>query len=311
MFIISNPRCGTTFLHRLLNLDSERYISTVLYHTILPCVLYIKTISWISNIDLKIGGPLHKLLEFFDNIVYKGWKDIHPMGFNKTEEDEGLFNIIMFSPALTLITPWAYKMNYLNFLDNADEKLKEKISVFYKTSLQRIVYAKKPNATLLMKNVFSTGRLNFVLSCFPNAKIIYPIRNPYDAIPSVISMFTSPWSAHSPEIPKNSEEHRAFGQVAIDYYKYLYKEKNSIKKENLMIIMYADIVSNPIKTVYNIYSYFNFELSPNFKVALDPFKLKSKNYKSKHKYSLEEYGLSKEYISSELSVLMKEYGFLS
>ncbi|MEX0595492.1 MAG: hypothetical protein WD512_03250, partial [Candidatus Paceibacterota bacterium] len=36
VFIISNPRCGTTFLHRLFCLDEDRYTFSLLYHTLLP-----------------------------------------------------------------------------------------------------------------------------------------------------------------------------------------------------------------------------------------------------------------------------------
>jgi len=194
VFIISNPRCGTTFLHRLLCLDADRYTFSVLYHTLLPSVFYIKVIKAIATIDKKVGGFL---------------------GFDRSEEDEALFTLAAYSPALVLLSPWAYKLDYLAFLDKSDQKTKDKIKAFYISSLKRIVYATKPNATLLMKNVFSTGRLNFILECFPNAKIIYPVRNPLKAVPSAVSMFTTPWKVHSKEIKDNSEESKAFTMIIL------------------------------------------------------------------------------------------------
>ena len=58
VFIISNPRCGTTFLHRLLCLDKDRYTFTLLYHTLLPSVFYIKLIQeiFLSFPVLRVSG---------------------------------------------------------------------------------------------------------------------------------------------------------------------------------------------------------------------------------------------------------------
>jgi hypothetical protein len=280
-----------------------------LYHTIFSCVTYIKLIQGISYLDQKIGSPLEKLFSWLDDVLFGGWKNIHPMGFAQPEEDEALFTFMAFTPALILLSPWANKLDYMNFLDKLDSKTKEKIKQFYISSLKRIVYATDPNATLLMKNVFSTGRLNFILDCFPNAKIIYPVRHPYKAVPSVISMFTGPWNVHSPEVKDDSEECRAFGRIAISYFAYIYEQKEKIKKENLLILKYEDVVKSPKDTAEKIYNYFDFEMSDSFKESLNSYSTKSKKYKSKHHYSLAQYGIKKEDIYEPLKELMDEFGF--
>lgn len=309
VFIISNPRCGTTFLHRLLCLDKEHYTYSLLYHTIFPSVFYIKIIQFVANTDKKFGGYLHKAIEWLDEAFFGGWKHVHPMGFDRSEEDEALFTLAVYSPALVLLSPWAYKLDYLNFLDKNDEKIKRKVKEFYISSLKRIVYATNPEATLLMKNVFSTGRLNFILECFPKARIIYPVRHPYKAVPSVVSMFTGPWNVHSKEIKDNSEECREFAKIAISYYKYIYDQKSIINKENLLVLAYDDVVKKPIEVAKRIYAYFGFAINPDFEKALSEYHLESKKYKSKHTYSLAQYGLTKEMIDEELGELMDEFEF--
>jgi hypothetical protein len=309
VFIISNPRCGTTFLHRLLCLDKDRYTFSLLYHTLLPSVFYIKIIQSIAHIDKKLGGLLHKLMIKLDDFFFGGWKNVHPMGFDRSEEDEGIFTLAAYSPALVLLSPWVYKLDYLNFLDKSDKKTKENIKEFYISSLKRIVYASNPNATLLMKNVFSTGRLNFILECFPNAKIIYPVRHPYQAVPSVVSMFTGPWKVHSKDVEENSEESRAFGQIAISYYKYLSEEKSIINPKNLLIVSYADVVKKPKEIAHEIYNYFGFEVSASFQESLNSYTLESRKYKSKHSYSLAQYGFKKADIDEQLGVVMEEFNF--
>lgn len=309
VFIISNPRCGTTFLHRLLCLDKDRYTFSLLYHTLLPSVFYIKLIQWVAKADKKMGGLLHKLMEKLDEFFFGGWKHVHPMGFDRSEEDEGIFTLAAYSPALVLLSPWAYKMDYLAFLDKSDKKVQQKIKQFYISSLKRIVYATNPEARLLMKNVFSTGRLNFILECFPNAKIIYPVRHPYKAVPSVISMFTGPWKVHSKDVKDDSEESKAFGQIAISYYKYLSEEKSIINPKNLMIVSYDEVVKRPKEIAHKIYNYFGFEISDNFQEALNSYTLESKKYKSKHSYSLKQYGFTKADIDAQLGEVMEEFNF--
>jgi omega-hydroxy-beta-dihydromenaquinone-9 sulfotransferase len=309
VFIISNPRCGTTFLHRLLCLDKEHYTYSQLYHTIFSSVFYIKIIQLIAKVDKRLGGYLHKAIEWLNEMFFGGWKHVHPMGFDRSEEDEALFTIAAYSPALVLLSPWASRLGYLDFLDKSDEKVKKKIKAFYIGSLKRIVYATNPEATLLMKNVFSTGRLNFILECFPNAKIIYPVRHPYKAVPSVVSMFTGPWKVHSKDIKDNSEECQTFANIAINYYKYIYDQKSIINKENLLVLSYDEIVKNPTAVALKIYDYFGFEISSSFEKALSEYHLESKKYKSKHTYSLAQYGLTKELINEELGELMEEFAF--
>ena len=100
LYIISNPRSGTTFLHRLFNLDNKRFCTPLLYHTLFPCIFWIRLFDTIALIDSKIGGPLHTLLGWIERKVFKGWKDVHPMGFTMPEEDENLFVSTMISLSL-------------------------------------------------------------------------------------------------------------------------------------------------------------------------------------------------------------------
>lgn len=309
VFIISNPRCGTTFLHRLLCLDKDRYTFTLLYHTLLPSVFYIKMIQKIASLDSKMGGFLHRVFKGLSDLIFGGWKDVHPMGFDRSEEDEALFTIAAYSPALILLSPWAAKLSYLDVLDNSDPIIQAKIKEFYITSLKRIVYACSPEKTLLIKNVFSTGRLNFILDCFPNAKIIYPVRHPYKAVPSVVSMFAGPWKVHSQDIKDDSEESRDFAQIAIKYYSYINEQRVVINPQNLLIIKYDNIIKNPTAIAQKIYKHFSFEITKKFSDELDQYVSESKKYKSKHTYSLAQYGMSKSMINDQLGAVMDEFGF--
>ena len=67
------------------------------------------------------------------------------------------------------------------------------------------------------------------------------------------------------------------------------------------------MVAKPKEVAHEIYEYFGFEMSPKFKEALNNYTLESRNYKSKHSYSLAQYGYTKEDISNQLKDLMREF----
>lgn len=309
VFIVSNPRSGTTYLHRLLCLDQQRYNHTLLYHTIFPSVTILKLIQAIGAVDRRIGRPLRKLFDWLDTKFFGGWSDIHPMGFNHSEEDEAFFTLMVFTPALVLLSPWAYRMDYLNYLDRMDPAVREKMKAFYISSLKRFMFATDPDATLLMKNVFSTGRMDWLMDCFPKARIIYPVRSPLKAVPSVVSMFTGPWRVHSPEIADDSEECRGFARIATNYYDYFREKRATLDPRRFAYVKYDDLVAQPMETVSHIYDQLDLEMSDDFREALRDQTRQTRSYKSRHSYSLEQYGLSPEDITEPLAELFDEFDF--
>lgn len=309
VFIISNPRSGTTYLHRLMCLNDEKFVYNLLYHTTFPSIIFYRFVQIMSGIDKKIGRPLHWVLDKINSIMFKGWDEIHKTGFNASEEDEGWHFISGISASIGLITPYLNEFKELYIPDNLSEKEKNNINEYYKATIQRWMYALGSDKVFLSKTVMSSGRLEMLHDIFPDVKIIFLIRNPYEAIPSFTSMFAEPWSALYPEIPHNSPVYREWGEAGIEYYKYFNIEKHKFNKENFITIPYTDLISNPKETVLKIYEQLNLELTPNFLQKLDAETQKQRKYTSKHSYSLEEYGFEKEHIYSELQFIFDEFGF--
>ena len=268
VFIISSPRSGTSHLHSLLCLDEERYTYFMLYHTFFPSILFYKMILLLKWIDKHIGFVIKRFFTWLEKILFKGWDGIHSMGCEKSEEDEGIFVLQMMSPAIALFCPWLTKLDWITITDNLNHKKKKQMMSFYKNTLKRFVYAWGKDKVFLAKNVISTGRINMLLETFPDAKVIYPVRNPYNTIPSMVSMFTAPYSIIAPEIPENSQEFRAWGNMVIAFYKHFMKEIRKHKPDRLYACKYDDLIADPKRLIQDIYHHFNFELSPEFEKRL-------------------------------------------
>ena len=309
VFIISNPRSGTTFLHRLMCLDEEKFVYNLLYHTTFPSITFYRMIQFFSGIDNKIGKPLHKLMDWINDTMFGGWDDIHATGFNKSEEDEGLHFVSGISPSVGLFTPFLKEFKELYIPDKLDDNTKDNIKKYYKSTIQRWMYALGSDKVFLSKTVMSSGRLEMLHELFPDVKIIFLIRNPYQAIPSFTSMFAEPWTVLHPDIKENSDEYREWGELGIQYYKYFNEQKQNFTKENFITILYTDLVEKPKDTVLKIYEQLKLETSPDFLERLEKATSTAKKYKSTHSYSLETYGFDKEHIYNELQFIFEEFGF--
>jgi hypothetical protein len=309
IFIISNPRSGTTHLHRLMCLDADRYAYTKLFHTILPSITFAKFVSLLYKIDIRIGNPLLRLITTADDVFFKGWENIHPMGFNKSEEDEGTYVFTGITAGIFLLCPYMNDIPEVRFPDNMHPKVRYALQQFYKNAIQRWMYVMGSDKIFLSKNVMSTGRLQTILDAFPDAKIIYIVRKPDESIPSFISMFSLAWKSHSPEIPEDSPQHRAWGELGMDYYIYFHEQMKSYDKKQFYTLKYDDLVSQPKEEVLKIYDYFGIAKTEKFLIALDNATQKARSYKSTHNYTLEQYGMTKADVIEKVGFVYDIYGF--
>ena len=309
VFIIANPRSGTTYLHRLFCLDGEKYNYTLLYHTIFPSITLFKIIDFFGWIDRRTGRPLRKFFDFLDSKLFKGWENIHPMGFNKSEEDEGTYVFTMITAGIFLLCPYLDEIPWVKFPDKMSERARRSLMEFYKSTIQRVAYAQGHQKIFLSKNVMSTGRLASLLEYFPSARIVYIVRNPYSSVPSFISMFSSAWRGHSKDIPENSPHHRAWGQLGMDYYTYFHEKIKLLDERQTITLKYDDLVQHPVETVLSVYEKFDLGISESFITKLKSETSKQKSYRSDHDYSLEQFGMSKQEVLQEIEWVFDKYEF--
>ena len=115
LYIVTFPRSGTTFLHRLMCLDEERFTFLKTYQTLFPSVSVYKLVRLVSVLDQKIGGPLSKFVDWLDRRAFTGWQNIHPIGLARAEEDEGIFLYPFWTPVLYLLFPFVDEFDFLQF----------------------------------------------------------------------------------------------------------------------------------------------------------------------------------------------------
>jgi hypothetical protein len=76
-----------------------------------------------------------------------------------------------------------------------------------------------------------------------------------------------------------------------------------------LIIKYDDLVQDPQGTVRNIYDHFGYEMSTHFEKEVGKIVRQASNFRSRHKYDLEEMGISREKVLSEFVEIFDRFGF--
>ena len=308
LIISANPRSGTTFLHRLISLDEERFASFKLRHALLSSISMTRLMDFLAPVDRSLGSPLKRLIDRAFEKGFVRWEGIHKVGFNEPEEDEALFFFLYASPAMYGVYPYFREVPSMRFADSLSERKRRALVRYYRSSVKRFLYTQGRGRTFLLKTVLLNGRVKIMHEVFPDVNMVYLVRSPYDVLPSFASMFTSFWKKHSPDIAEDSDVTREWIRLGVDYYKHFHNNRYLFGDSHLSIFKYEQLVSNPREVVESIYRRFEIPLSPNFINRLEQEVQKQREYKSTHNYSLKRYGVRKEWVYQNLREIFETYG---
>jgi len=308
VIITANPRSGTTFLHRLLSLDEQRFCSFQLRHTLLSSISMAKLTSLVSRVDRAAGRPLRRLIDRAFEKGFQRWKGIHSLGFSKPEEDEGLVMFTFTSCAVYAIFPFFEEVPVLRFADTLSGWKRRALVRYYRRSVKRFLFTHGRGRTFLLKSVLLAGRLNIMREVFPEARIAYLVRHPYEVLPSFVSMFTAMWKIHSPDIPDNSPHCREWAKLCMDYYNTFHENLDVYAEASILLLRYEDLVADPLTTVRSIYDQFGLPYGEQFDARLRRDVMRHRRYHSNHDYSLERYGIERSWVRRELESIFDLYG---
>ncbi len=307
VFIIAPPRSGTTLVQNLLSLDEQRFVHLKMYQTIFPAVCYQRVIDLIAWVDRTLGRPMERLMGWCEKRWFGGWDDMHKLRLNQPEEDDALFLYAFESEAIFLLFPFVEELWAAGFPDALPPEDRRKLMRYYRSCLQRHLYANGPKKTLLSKATQSSGSVESLLEEFPDAKFITIVRHPYRSVASHVSLFVPVWQAHSPDITPDGPVAKAYATLAVEWYKHLFAFRQRVNPRNYYCIDYRELVQDPSETVHKLYNHFGWSIPETYREGLTHAARRQQEFKSKHEYSLADFGLSPEWIQQQLGEIMDAY----
>ncbi len=321
VFVVGNFRSGTTFLHRLLAADETRFTTMKMWEVLFaPSITQRRIVDALATVDGWLGNPLVGLLRWIESFWHEQ-NVMHEVSLSQPEEDEyvllhcwSALTIGLSSGLLDEALPYVY------FDRDLPPAERRRIMRFYMECVQRQMYAheriRDPSAVrlasqgrhYLAKNPALTPKLDTLFELWPDAKVIYLVRNPLEAIPSFFSMMKFSWEVMGAQTEGPELRDFIIG-MAKHWYRYPLQRLAEAPNDSYAIVNYDDLVRRPDVVVQDIYQRFGFELEKRYAQILKDAAEKAHGYTSRHTYSLESLGMSRPEFINEFQDVFERFGF--
>jgi len=308
LFILGNLRSGSTFLHRLLSRDSETFTSLTTWDIYLtPSVTQKKITQFFARLDNKLGGHVHRALHAFDAATL-GKIKIHQISFFQPEEDENIHLHIWDGFFVTFLFPFMDEFpNYQHFDEALSPEHKRRIMTFYRSMVQRHMYA-TGKKYYVAKNPAFSAKIETLMEFFPEARIIYLARNPLDMLPSTVS-----WINYARRQFTDPAEKWLYLDEIKDLTQYWYRHPlqylDAHPSPRNLILNYDDLIQRPEAVLRSFYEQFGYPDKPGLEIIVDEAVKETMTFNSDHVYSYEEMGFTRQQIVELYPDIFERFGF--
>jgi hypothetical protein len=312
IFIIGNPRSGTTFLQRLLAQDRKNMTCMQTWEILFaPSVTQRRIVQALARLDDRLGRPLQRALAAWE----ARWQHeivAHEIALRAPEEDQYLLIHIWSTLAIWTFSAMVKEADAYTHFDRAvPQAEKRRIMGFYRRCIQRHLYAHRhkdaPGAHYLSKNPWASAQVDTLYAEFPDARFIYVVRSPFDMIPSYISLLDQTWRILADPLEPYSCR-RYVLDMARHWYSHPMERLERAPQDSYVIVNFDDLVNDAERTVAAIYQRFNLEISPAFARVLRAEAQQARDHNSRHEYSRQDMGLTREQIAAAYGDILQRFG---
>jgi omega-hydroxy-beta-dihydromenaquinone-9 sulfotransferase len=292
VIIIGHWRTGSTFLHQLLNLDSQFTTPTVFQVSVPEGFL----------VSAKYYKPI------MDKVLAKKRPmDNVKLGFSEPQEDEyALLKMTQSSPLEELVFPKTTKYflnSYYDFLPKKEHRNAWKKS--FGGFMKRLAI-QHPGKQIVLKNPFHSMRLTLLREMFPEAIFIHIYRHPYAVVPSSINMWNIVGRQNALKNKWKTPEAGDVARVMSGMQAYIARELKEIPDNRKYEIKFEELESNPQQSIEKLYKHFKWSLTDDTTQKVQHFLSDNRDYK-KNSYTVS--AEVKETIKEHLAGFMLEYGY--
>lgn len=310
VFVIGVPRSGTTFLHRLLALDEERFTTTGLWELVFaPSITQRYAWRGLGLLDRALGRPGGRLLARLERRALGGLDAIHSTGLGAPEED-----YLFLAPVLgcfLLVLPFPderlWRLAYFDRDLTAPER--DRIIRFYRRQVQRHLWFHGSHRTFLSKNPSFTPMLNGLAQAFPDGRFLACFRNPTEAVPSQISsMLVGARIFRGRQVDDAYWRDRLSAMLQF-YYQHLFTALPALGERRHAEVRLEQLAEAPDQRLLSLYRHFGWTPSPAWRARLAAAAERGRQYRSEHHYSLDELAISAAQLGRDFGFVYRHFDY--
>jgi hypothetical protein len=308
IFILGNPRSGSTFLHRFL-LETDQLAAFALWEMLFPAVTARKL----------LGGAVDRFAPF--NPARYHSSAAHETSLRDVEADDAMTFLhfldggFLWSYFLAWEDEWGSAQSWRLFdLDDEPAAEQERYFAFLEQCWRRNLYAKGKGRLVAKASTF-TLRVRTLLRRYPDCKLLYMVRDPVETIPSGMSLITGVLENAYDMFNSTAPEKRArylenLYQASCHLFRSFHDvwRSGAIPAQNLRIVTYPRMMQDLEGTMRELVDFLEVEPGPRFADRVREQAAKQRAHRSEHHYSPEKFGLTAERIRRDLAFVYDAYG---
>jgi hypothetical protein len=308
LFVLGPPRSGTTHLHHVLSTDP----GTTTFRT-WECLFALsvssrKLLLALARLDRALGRPAERMGGWLGRRLLTSMDDIHPLRFDDPEED--FLCLMPLAACFLLLVPFpraAWLLKIARFDTDLDNAEKSELLKWYRRCIQKHLYVFGTEKRFLSKNASFSGMAAGLLSEFPDARVLFTVRDPRAVVPSQLSSLRPALAACGfrdfPEELKSD---------LVELLRFYFEHLAAVAKENpdRMAVLYNDDLRDDLAaTVVASLESIGLAVDDGFRDRLLILSAASRQHKSGHQYTIEEFGLTDDMIASLFERVYALYQF--
>ena len=309
LFVIGVPRSGTTFLHRLLALDAERFTTTTLWELLFaPSITQRIFWSLLARLDRLCLGILSRPFFFLERLALGWLDDVHATGLRAPEED--YLALIPVLGCFILVLPFPDRCLWeLNYFDrDVPVGRRNTVLTFYRSLVQRHLYFHGSDKTFLSKNPSFTPMVESLARFFPDARFIACFRNPTAAVPSQVNSIIVGARLFDFRIDERYWRDGLMKMLAF-YYTHLFNVLPAMPARRQTKMIMENLAPAPMDEVLRVYRQFGWQPGADYLARLEREQERARGYRSKHVYSLQGLGISAAQLQYHYRFVYQRFGF--
>jgi len=295
VFVVGPPRSGTTFLHRVLAEDHVRFVTSPAWEVLLvPSVLQKKFFRGLLSLDRKVGRPLVRGFRWVEKRLMSAFEDTHPGSLADPEEDYFYLSSICACTGWLLAFPaWKGIRRGMPGQEECSEDFRRRALVFYRHCLKKQVFVDGGNRTVLSKNASFSSWMDLLPDFFPDARFVVCMRDPAEAVPSMLSTAQASVRVAYATAGKNRLQECLLDEMKA-HYGCLNRVIPEWKAGRAVVVRQSDLKENLVAVVRTCTENLSLDLSDSFWQSLNINAERSRAHRSTHSYDLADFGLSAE-----------------